>query len=247
MKQKIKISNILISIVLLLAAFVCLTNATYSYFSATDNKSGNVKFDTLNVAFGYIEPNGSSIVTPSGTTQINLFSASGPIQREVEFDLSLSNGGAVIDDLGIQNLEGCSAYVRFWIDAYIVKNNVVQTNENYGKYFFLDDSITTGSGDPAFTREDSSVQGSWCYYLTNKLSSGSSGWSSIGTKMILKDVPANGSIPKAEVPVELLGQQLKITITLQAVQADNDAYLSVFGKTGDTKGYYTGWGESDEW
>ncbi len=245
MKQKKKYLNAFTTLVLLVLALLCFTNVTYSYFTATENKEGNVQFGNLNVRFVYIETSGGSIKY-ANSDSIKLFSATGPIQREEEFTLSLTNGGAVINNLGIQNQAGCACYVRFWIDAYIVKNGVVNTDENYGKYFFLNDSVLAADGRPVLTREDSSVAGSWCYYFPHELTS-STAYRGIGNKLTLKDVPANGSIPKAEVPVELLGQELQLTISFEAVQVANNAYLSVFGDQGDTKGYYTGWSETEEW
>ncbi len=246
MKQKSRFSSTFISLVLLVLAILCVTDLTYSYFSATTSKEGNIKFDTLNVGFVWVDSDGVT-TEQIGNTSLKLYSASGPIQRETEFELSIVEGGKPIQAIGIQNFEGCDCLVRFWIDAYIVKDGVAQTDENYGKYFFLDDSVNTGSGLPVLTREDSSVSGSWCYFLTQTLTSFGA-YDGIGNTLTLKNIPASGGRAESEVPVELLGQSLLITISLEAVQYANNAYLSVFGKAGDTKGYYTGWSElGEEW
>jgi len=45
----------------------------------------------------------------------------------------------------------------------------------------------------------------------------------------------------SEVPLELLGSSLKLSMTLEAVQAEHGAVSKVFGKAGDTRGYYSSW------
>ena len=58
----------------------------------------------------------------------------------------------------------------------------------------------------------------------------------IGVSLVLKDVSATD-----QVPVDLLGKTLKISLSLEAVQKANGAYLSVFGGDEDTKGYLKSW------
>ena len=246
MKQQIKTLNILITIVLCIVALLSLTNVTYSYFTAnaqiTNEKNGQVndKFDNLDVKFAYKKDNQN--IEVATTNSIVLYSAGGPIQREVAFEFALTQGGKAIYSLSIINTDGCDCYVRFWIDAYVVKNGVADKTENYGKYFFLDDSaIDPETEEKVFTREGGSLgNNSWCYFFTGALPSNLSDGRLIGNTLRLDDVSATD-----EVPVDLLGEELQITISLEAVQAANDAYLYVFGKTDDTMGYYTGWGETE--
>ena len=43
------------------------------------------------------------------------------------------------------------------------------------------------------------------------------------------------------VPVEILGETIQITISFEAVQKANQAYLSAFGGADDDKGYLKSW------
>ena len=234
MKQKTKSSNILTTFILLILAVLCVTNVTYSYFTAQSKVEDSINFGDLNVRFVYQETSTSSPQSAEPSS-IDLFSAEGAIQQNVPFELSLEKEGSPIYKLGINNQSGsCDAYVRFWIDAFVVDEGSTDTT-NYGKYFFIDDEDLLKEG--VITRGQSSVQNSSCYFFTKVLRHSSNRW--IGTKLILQDVSETDIVP-----VDLLGHEIQITISLQAVQAANGAYLSVFGADDDTKGYYTGWGNT---
>lgn len=235
MKQHIKYSNIFITLVLLVLAVLCISNVTYSYFTTTSSKDGTAAFGDLNVRFLYKEKDMSAKPAESGT--IVLYSASGPIQTGVEFNLSTSASGPVLESLSIQNQTGsCNCFVRFWIDAYIVRNSYVDKTINYGKYFFLEEGKNSLNTGPRQTRTGGSVEGSWCYFFTEILKPSGTSSRTIGNKMVMNDVSAQDTVP-----LELLGQELQITISFEAVQVANSAYLKVFGSASDAKGYYTGW------
>ena len=229
MKQRTISYKLLLTLVLLIIAVLCVTNVTYSYFTSTSNTNGQVSFSDLNVRFVYREKEDSSLM-PSDSSTIQLYSASGPIQREVPFQFALTSGGTAIEYLRIQNMLGsCECYVRFWIDAYVVKNGVVNTSVNYGKYFFL-------ANETHYTRTNSSVENSWCYFFTESMTASATSSRTLGNTLVLKDISATDTVP-----VTLLGETLKISISLEAVQKANQAYLSVFGDADDTRGYLTSW------
>jgi len=237
MKQKTKSSSIIITLILLMLAVLCVTNVTYSYFTAQAKVEDETAFGDLNVRFVYQSTyGGSSIESPTGT--IELFSSTGAIQQNVPFQFSLTQEGDPIYNLGIHNQSGsCDAYVRFWIDAFIVEDGEIKDNTNYGKYFFIADEQLLEEG--VITRSGSSVQDSSCYFFPKVLEPSISSPRSIGTTLELRDVSATDTVP-----VAMLGVEMQITISFQAVQAANRAFESVFGAEGDTKGYYTGWGNA---
>lgn len=229
MKQVKNHSKLIVSLILAFIAVVCVCNVAYSYFTTSTNAGSSVALGTLNARFVYKTASNGSLLSKDSTT-LELYSASGTIERGVAFDLSLTNGGAAIDSLGIQNRAGsCEAYVRFWIDAYVVTNNVVDKTVNYGKYFKLETS-------DYYTNQNSSVAGSSCYFGIRTLYPDDSSALEIGNSLILEDFSATD-----KVPVELLGEKLQISITFEAVQKANRAFVHAFGELGDTKGYYTSW------
>ena len=237
--KKIK-SQMFISITLVLLAFVCALNVTYSYFTASASIDGNVNFGDLNIRFAYMV---NSSTLPSDKTTISLYPESGTIEREKPFKLSLTEGGTAIDSLLIQKMaNSCACYVRFWVDAYVVTETqtddggkttyIVDKTKNYGKYFFLK------TNESVYTKSGGSVSGSWCYFVPEAFLNLSAYSIDLGNTLELRDISAAES---DKVPVDILGEKLKITLTVEAVQKTNKAYLSVFGKPEDTKGYYTYW------
>ena len=225
MEQSKKQFNILVSLVLLILAVACVVNVSYSYFTSASTTGGSVDLKDLNVEF-YYTLNGSDV--SKGTDTLELYSASGTIAREQEFELSLTEGGEAIDDLGIRVASGsCPVYIRLWIDAYIIKqDNSLDTTVNYGKYFLL-------AQNNYCVKTNGSVANSNCYFITEEVDSTLPAY--LGNTLKLSDLTDD------EVPVNLMGEKLKITISFEAVQAANKAYLSVFGSSDDTKGYYKGW------
>ncbi|MBQ8615091.1 MAG: hypothetical protein IJ415_00800 [Clostridia bacterium] len=247
MTKASKNSKLLITLVLLALAFFCSFNVTYSYFTATAKESGSLTFSDLDVRFIYMDASDSTL--PSGEyTQdnlytINLYPVGGTISRGQEFQLSATENGSAISNLAIRNMtNSTTAYVRFWIDAYIVTstttnedgtiNYSLDTSTNYGKYFFLvnpqEGSIDRGSCNSGAT------EGSWCHYLMGPIYSYGkpSSTYTLGNTLIMKDISETDAVPPA-----VLGSQLKITISLQAVQTAHEAFKTEFD---DAKGYYSG-------
>lgn len=231
-------SRVLTTLILLILAVICVINTTYSYFTSTASTNGNIVFSDLNVRFAYQI---GQETLPTDKTTITLYPSTGTIQREIPFQLATTEGGSAIDKLIIHKYGAtCACYVRFWIDAYVLKETIVgnetiyeiDESVNYGKYFFL------ATNENVYTKTGGSVSGSWCYFVKSILRDNSSVSLDLGNTLVLKDISTN-EVDK--VPVSLLGERLKITLTLESVQATNKAYLSVFGAQGDPHGYYSSW------
>ncbi len=233
MKQR-KISlNTLISLALVVLAVVSFLGFTSSYFTASATRKGNMAFANMNLRFAcYYNDGGGDAYHPleNGKGQIKLFPAeTSAIQRGVEFKLSSKSGGEAIKYLSIHNMDGsCAAYVRFWIDAYVEND---ETKTNYGKYFTLnhrEDVTTTNAGAG---RDDSKTV--YCFKEALE-KTGGPGYYRIGETITMST--------SKEVD-HLMGESITIYIRMEAVQANKEACLSVFGKADDTKGYYSGWVE----
>ena len=242
MKQSKKHLHTFATFVLLVFALLCITRVTYSYFTATAKKSGSMSFSTIDVSFMYYEDvNGFNSVTVAKqangqANSLKIVPSTGTIARGVPFEFNLASSGARIYNLSIQS-GGCDVYVRFWIDAYIKTGNTLGTT-NYGKYFLLEE----GASKP-YTKQNSSSLSSTCYYgkirLGDDTENGIYPTLTLGNTLTLSDLydDMSGELSDA-VPVELMGEQLEISISFEAVQAANKAYSSVFN---DTKGYYKSW------
>lgn len=225
MKQINKHSKLILSLIMLVVAVLCAVNVTYSYFTSVSQTNGEAVLKDLDVKFIYQEVSGGSYLSKTNEATIELFSASGPIERNVAFKLSFTSGGTAIHNLGIMRKDSTSAtsYVRFWIDAYISdKDGNLNTTTNYGKYF-----IPTAR-DQTNINTNSSSSSSWCYYTKLIYQTPVD----IGNELTLSDLPGN------PVPATLLGEKLKIYISFEAVQMANKAFLYEFD---DEKGYSLNW------
>ncbi len=228
MKQAKKHFNLIVSMALLLLAVVYLTNFTYSYFTTSHNAGGSVAFSDLDVQFYYKQTAESDAVTKEESS-IELYSATGAIAIGSPFQLSLTAGGSAIDSLGFQTTtKSCESYIRFWIDAYVVnQDKSLDKTVNYGKYFLL-------NTNEAITNQNSSVANSSCYFVVEAFYY-TKRYVDIGNTLTLTDLDND------PVPVEILGETIQITISFEAVQKANKAYLSAFGDIDDTKGYLKSW------
>lgn len=236
MKKVLKHTKIVTSLLLLVLAFFGVVNVTFAYFSSSDSASGTHTFDTLDVEFMY--DNGTTIQSVT-TNTLELVSISGPIQRGVTFNLGVKpekdgDNPVAVEDIIIRTKEkSCDCYIRFWIDAYIVNSDQTLGTVNYGKYFVLPENY-------AIANQGSSASGSWCYYAINI--QGAESELGIGNALTLQDLNV-GEENEDLVPVNLLGEKLKITISFEAVQEANNAFSHVFN---DEKGYFTGYYDSED-
>lgn len=230
MKQSSKTLNLIVTLTLLVLSIVCVCNVTFAYFTSINQTGGDINFPGLDVKFVYKETS-NGVYKTAETNSLQLYSADGTITRGEAFQLSLTNGGAAIHSLGIQNMNNsCSAYVRFWIDAYPVDlEGNKDMSVNYGKYFVLAESEN-------YSNSKSSVANSRCYFGINVLNPDETTALSLGNSLTLKDVSESDAFP-----ANLLGEKFQISISFEVVQSANKAYLSTFGEYGDEKGYCTDW------
>lgn len=232
-----KFSKMLLTLTLIVLAFCCSFGVTNSYFTASSSKSGNVEFEKLDVKFKAVNEQ-DAVLDESST--ITLYPMTGAIIRGEAFNLSLTETNqTAIGNIKIANTEeSIEAYVRFWIDAFIVdesKPEGVDTTTNYGQYFLLNydaDYVSKGGAKNLTVATESD----WCYYLQYELvhEGAELGDSSlnIGNTLTLSETVTDETFS------ELVGHQLRISITLEAVQRANGAVRFEFN---DEKGYYTGW------
>lgn len=239
-----KTIKLICTLTLVMLAFFCSFSVTHAYFTASADKSGNVKFSNLDVRFIYVE---SGIEYPAGTyTQndlytITLYPVGGTIALGEPFQLSSSEDGAAISSLAIRNMQSSSkAYVRLWIDAYpiIDDDGNVDTSENYGKFFYFSDAANVTAVLARGNSNSVHEEGKSCYFVKSEMSPldpsgddpvGYYPTVHIGNTLTFKDAEDEN------IPEESLGIKLKISITLQAVQVANGAFKQTFN---DNKGYY---------
>ena len=233
MKTKTINLKTIVSLVLLMIAVFGAVNISYSYFSSSTSKSGQVSMGDLNVAFIY---QAETSIPNTVTTSVTLSAATETIDRGVAFGLKIwnaqKNSFLEISYLQISNgSTSTDCYVRFWIEAYVIKSGVADTSIDYGKYFALTRPSTLPSANN-FTRATSEP---YCYYVEKSLVGGE--YISLGKELTLQDISASDPVP-----TKLLGEELQIRISFEAVQKANEAFKSVFKVTAtDKKGYYSGW------
>lgn len=238
MKQNNKQLRITYVIMFLVFALMCISNVTYSYFTATSSAEGSLNFENINVEFQYVLNGESTKIEKNDTLEVAPIE--GTIDRGVPFTFAIEDSGTykAIDGLIIKN-SGCEVYVRFWVDAYL-KSDTEHTGINYGKYFFFESSI-------GYTNEDgvdkSGNKISNCYYVTSKMDTSYFAMCGIGNTLTLSDIykydyESGEEELVAEIPMDIFGEELEIFISFEAVQAANKAFESVFN---DERGYYKDW------
>lgn len=258
--KEIKIVSMLVILALL---FLFVFNVTYSYFTATASINGNIRFANLQVNFRYYHSD-SDFVTIDNSTKIQLAPSESFISRGSAFKLKTIDTNKEISTLGFVATDSASSYLRFWVEAYQLKNingtyyyvdskgNFVDDNGryvnssgttitvaaanrgtviDYGRYFELGtmaaDGTFTAINMPKQSKTVNGVTYVTYYYRQQFLSSA----------YFMNAINFSESAPN-----ELLGTQLGIFLSFDAVQVANNAYLEVFGDANDVRGYYTGWG-----
>ena len=230
MKTKTINLKTIVSLVLLMIAVFGAVNISYSYFTSKASKSGEVNMGSLSVSFCY---NLSNTIYDS----ISLVADTASIDRGEAFGLKTLNEATgnyiTINNLQIINgSNSCDAYVRFWIDAYIINDEGEKiSDDNYGKYFALTRPNLMPS-ENNFTRD---TKDPYCYFVEKGLKAGIG--INLGKELTLKDISETDTVP-----IIMLGKKLLIKISFDAVQKANKAFESVFAVTEeDPKGYYSGW------
>ena len=243
MKKVSKNAKLITTLALLVLAFFCSFNLTYAYFTASATLPGTLNFSDVDVRFVVLDtvdgkdtylPTNQDSYTQDSLYTISLYPTEDTIPKGTPFTFSYSNveGASPIKQLAIQNMDNStSVYVRFWIDAYIKDGETLKTDINYGKYITLpinDEFYTRGEG--AYAGSNAGELATWCYYLINPIiEGGDEDTVNLGNTLTIDE----------NIPDDVLGNQLQITISLQAVQEANDAYLSAFN---DARGYCLEWG-----
>ena len=239
MKQKQKKLNIMSIIVFLVLALMCVSNVTYSYFTATAKSEGDFSFQKIETYFSY---NTSGYVNTRIDGTLSVVPLEGTIDREVPFTFAIeqTNAGQTtytqISKLYIEN-NGCNVFVRFWVDAYL-SSGTAQTGDNYGRFFFFTAGSTSYYTNQGGNNSSGLVSGT--YYVTQPLGDDEDWYKSIniGNQLMLSDIyDASGNVEEA-VPLDIFGGELDIYISFEAVQVANEAYKFVFD---DDRGYYNGW------
>lgn len=220
MKKISKTTDIVTLALIIMLVFLCMANITYAYFSATKSVTGQTQFANFGVNFRY--RNSSSQYITVAESELDLYPVDDVIAVGSAIDLRLEDGNT-ISLIGLELATGSAdAYVRFWIDAFEYVDNVQQST-NYGKYFqFVDLNLTYFSTS---LRTIGSNQNN-IYYYKNSITSGSG--INIASQIMMSE----------DVPTEIFGKSIKISIGFDAVQSANQAYLSVFD---DEKGYLASW------
>lgn len=257
MKKITKEIKIVTTLVILMLVFLCSFNIVYSYFTSVVFTDANIDFYALNVNMFYSEDSQTVI-----ENQTQLY-PSGPLSRNLAISLkSTPTSKTNIESIGIKSTEdSCDAYVRLYLEVYKVKqiseavyyidskgNYVSETgvyvNEvgeevlkqnidvgevvDYAEYFslgyyegknFVEENLNV-------ERQENEVGGKnfVTYFYTDKLESGGN-----------RGLRINAIKMMSSAPNELLDSDIVIYLTMEAVQAKNNAYKIVFD---DNYGYY---------
>ena len=225
MKQTTKQAKLLGLIVIFTMIVLCLTNVVHAYFSAINQVSGEITFGGNSVRFAYTYSTASTgYVDDDILVVYPVYSAGAELKRGDSFGLQIVNGGTTtnINKLSL-NAQGGSSYVRLWINAYIVKNSVLDTSVNYGQYFEFTNIYAS-----AFETKivDVNNETRKMYYLKSPISSG-----------VLTEI-CTGLTLLTTAPVEMLDKSFNITINFDSVQVENQAFKAVFD---DGWGYCSSW------
>lgn len=217
MKKVSKATNIVSLAVIITLIFLCAINITYAYFSATKYVAGQTAFSDFNVNFRYKNSNTYVAVEE---TELDIYPVNEYVEVGTAIDLKLSDN-TPISLIGFELGENSTtAYIRFWIDAYVYENDVQQT-ENYGKYF---EFVNLNASNFSTSSKTVSGQVNTIYYYDKILTGGI-------------DVASQISL-SLDAPTDLFGKSLKISICFDAVQSQNEAFKTVFD---DEKGYSSAW------
>lgn len=230
--MKIRSKNLNILAIVLALGLLCLSvfHITFSYFTVMKSVTGTSNFATMTFNCGYMTSDGKEtwvsddaiLLYPVKSDGNSVVLDNSQLIRGQSFRLGGLNYSDEIDfaDIQTDTLDStCNVYVRFWIDAFVVENGVVNESENYGEYFivgldyweFEENTFLTRIGDTYFYEEEVSPS-VMVYFNALKLSESA--------------------------PTEMLNETLRLFVTFEAVQATNQAYKSVFN---DDRGYLSSW------
>ena len=264
MKKVSRTTKLLSLFVMLTFCFLCVFNVTYSYFSTVAKLSANGNMNNIDVSFVYISSGSQKVVSKSSTLQLLL--GSGNVSRGDVSALNIpaanEDGYVSVSDVGFKiGTNSCAVYLRFWVEAYQMKeiggasyyidskNNYVDDDGNYvnengesievpvenqGDVIDYGQYFELGYLDQAGGYKiANSVQKRTTEYRVNQY-----------VTYFYTDLfkPSNGtaflfnSLKWLETsPNELLGSSVSIYVSFEAVQQQGNAYISAFD---DYRGYY---------
>lgn len=226
MNKSLKHTKITIVLIVLMMLFLCAINITYSYFSATGKVTGSGNLHSLTLTCHYTVNDGEP--TSVGATQMQIYPASGVLTRGTAFKLkqNATDTASNIDSIGY-TLTGTQAFVRFWIDAYIVKDGEVDESVNYGEYFLVGRLSSSSFTEMQVFSSSLYAKENNTYFVVSARNAGSYD--------IFDSLKFDESAPN-----EILGETIRIFVTFEAVQTANQAFKQVFD---DERGYLSDWEE----
>lgn len=214
-----------IAIFVLFIVTILAVGITYSYFTFKQKVQSEITLGSIKVNY-LLTDSTSTTKTIDSTTEMQLYTLD-PISRGSEFSLYESSTDAdPLSLIGFQKESGTTdVYIRFWIDAYLINDGVEDKSVNYGEYFdiLFGDSVIDESSSGVV--KSVSESGLVTYFIENKVT----GDVGCFTKMKLK----------SDVPFAMLNSSYRLYLSFDAVQASNQAYLSVF--EGSSRGYCSSW------
>lgn len=219
MKKQTKSKTIFTIAITLLLVFLCTFSGTYAYFAVNNNKSQTTNM----IGFGayiYFQSGGFS------NEQTQLYPVKNSvIARGNRFGITSNANNTTTTPISFGTLPNTSsAYIRFWIDAYLTEDPSI----NYGKYFtlYLNKNEAVGGSTNVACSYD--AQGyPKTYFLKSALNSGERCASLFDSLQI-----------SWAAPIKIIENSLRISISFDAVQATNQAYKYSFN---DDRGYYSNW------
>ena len=215
--KQIKLLGLLVILTLI---FLFAFNVTYAYFTASKRVTGNIQFSNLDIRFAYRSNNVDTIVN-TDTLTIYPSESTGVISRGGTIYLA-TESGADIQYLAFSSTsDSTPSYIRYRINAYKVINETIDDSVNYGQYFEF-------QGGNFVTRRILTVgnETNAIYYIEEEVAGN------------VRRVFASSIKLLETAPVALLNSQINLSITFEAVQSENQAYLSVFND---------GWGYLESW
>lgn len=220
MKKQSKQIKLLGLMVILILTFLFAFNVTFAYFTASADVAGEIDFANLDVRFAYRTNNVDTIVN-SDTLTVYPSASTGSITRGSTIYLATEDGADIQYLAFHTSSDSTSSYIRYRINAYKVVNDTIDKSENFGQYFEFQGNIDV-------TRQVHTVSGETnaIYYIEEAVAGNVSRVFASSIKLL------------ETAPVTLLNSQINLTITFEAVQSQNQAYLALFND---------GWGYLESW
>lgn len=230
MKKVSKEIKIVTKLVILALVFLSAISFVYAYFTASAIISGDLEFNQFDVSLNYTSNSITTQIAKTNAGNVNtltLYPSLNSVARGVVFNLQ-TQSSVDVDLVSIKTANNStSAYVRFWIDAFIVDDGVVDTTVNYAQYFTLGYRQTV-SGVTSVVVPNTVYRN--VYDMGDQ-----DGTTNLVTYYIKNSLAANASADcfdaiqfDENAPSVLLGKSIKLTLSFEAVQSTNNAYKLAF-------------------